>query len=50
MEAKRNVPSEVEMKRALDTVGRAIWKDGKVSSGGRFGLSVRAFPGKEMQG
>ena len=31
VEAKKNVPSEVEMERALETAGRATWKDGKVA-------------------
>jgi len=31
MGAKKNVPSEVEMKRALETAGRAIWKDGELA-------------------
>ena len=31
VEAKKNVPSEVEMKMALETTGRAIWKDGELA-------------------
>ena len=31
MEAKKNVSCEGEIKRALETAGRAIWKDGELA-------------------